>query len=124
MGRYITGDIERKFWFGVQPSNAADQFGCDGEPPAYLNYAFYEEYIPSIEEGLDVLRERLTEDWYRRIKEFFDEVDGYDDDIIEKHGFDPKEFNEKLKDYADIELGEDILKCVLENGSCVFEAEL
>ena len=27
MGRYITGDIERKLWFAVQSSNAADRFG-------------------------------------------------------------------------------------------------
>ena len=28
MGRYYSGDIEGKFWFGIQPSNDAEQFGA------------------------------------------------------------------------------------------------
>ena len=124
MGRYITGDIELKLWYAVQPSNAADQFGCVGEGSEELSYAFYEKDIPNIEKGLDVLWERLTEDWYKRIKKFFDEVDVYSNDIVKEYGFDPEEFNKRLEDYADIELGEDILNCVLENGSCIFEADL
>ena len=27
MGRYTSGDLEFKFWFAVQPSDAADRFG-------------------------------------------------------------------------------------------------
>ena len=39
MGRYIDGDIEHKFWFGVQPSNAASQFGGEiGED--YIPYRY------------------------------------------------------------------------------------
>ena len=30
MGRYYNGDIEGKFWFGVQASNDADFFGSEG----------------------------------------------------------------------------------------------
>ena len=30
MGRYYNGDIEGKFWFGVQSSDDADFFGVDG----------------------------------------------------------------------------------------------
>ena len=30
MGRYYTGDIEGKFWFGIQSSNSADRFGVIG----------------------------------------------------------------------------------------------
>ena len=36
MGRYYRGDIEGKFWFAIQASNDADFFGCEGEPPNYL----------------------------------------------------------------------------------------
>ena len=38
MGRYYTGDIEGKFWFGVQDSTDADYFGVQGEPRFYLYY--------------------------------------------------------------------------------------
>ena len=40
MGRYYTGDIEGKFAFGVQASDAADQFGVEGQTPEYLEYYF------------------------------------------------------------------------------------
>ena len=43
MGRYITGDIERKLWFGVQSSTAADRFGVQSSEPAYLEYYFDKE---------------------------------------------------------------------------------
>jgi hypothetical protein len=43
MGRYITGDIERKLWFAVQNSNAADRFGVTGYEPAYLEYQFEQD---------------------------------------------------------------------------------
>ena len=36
MGRYYEGDIEGKFWFGVQSSDDADFFGCEGRPPSVL----------------------------------------------------------------------------------------
>jgi len=69
------------------------------------------------------LKKRITKDYYDRIQKFFEKVSGYNDDIVKRHGFDPEEFNKKLKDYADIELGEAILECVIENGYCEFEAE-
>ena len=124
MGRHITGDIERKLWFGVQPSDSADQFGCIGTQPYSISYSFDEDHINKIKERLNYLKNRLTKDYRERMQKFFQEVNGYNDDIIKKHGFDAKEFNEKLRDYTDIELGEEILKCVIETGSCEFEAEI
>jgi hypothetical protein len=38
MGRYYTGDICGKFWFGIQNSDDADHFGCKGN---IVNYRFY-----------------------------------------------------------------------------------
>ena len=43
MGRYYSGDIEGKFWFTVQSSNAADRFGSIGYEPSYLEYYFDED---------------------------------------------------------------------------------
>ena len=39
MGRYYGGDIEGKFWFGVQSSSDADHFGIEGQA-SELNYYF------------------------------------------------------------------------------------
>ena len=36
MGRYYTGDIEGKFWFALQSSNAASRFGGVESEPAYI----------------------------------------------------------------------------------------
>ena len=51
MGRYYQGDIEGKFWFGVQDSEDADFFGCEGEA-RFLTYSFSTEDLPNIEKGL------------------------------------------------------------------------
>ena len=51
MGRYYKGDIEGKFWFGVQSSADADFFGKEGAPN-YLSYYFDEEDLTTIEIGL------------------------------------------------------------------------
>lgn len=40
MGRYYSGDIEGKCWFGIQDSDAADRFGVTGTTPEYLEYHF------------------------------------------------------------------------------------
>lgn len=40
MGRYYSGDIEGKFWFAVQSSNAADRFGVSGNEPNFIQYHF------------------------------------------------------------------------------------
>lgn len=43
MGRYYSGDINGKFAFAVQDSDAADRFGMTGSQPAYLCYYYEEE---------------------------------------------------------------------------------
>ena len=48
MGRYYSGDIEGKFWFAVQSSNAADRFGSTRYVRDYINYSFDTSHIPII----------------------------------------------------------------------------
>ena len=43
MGRYYNGDIEGKFWFAVQSSDASERFGGTGYQPAYTEYDFGED---------------------------------------------------------------------------------
>ena len=40
MGRFYSGDIEGKFWFGLQPSDAPSIFGGTEQEPAYITYDF------------------------------------------------------------------------------------
>ena len=45
MGRYYYGDIQGKFMFAVQPSDAGERFGayeCPNEP-SYIDYAVCRE---------------------------------------------------------------------------------
>lgn len=123
MGRYYSGDIEGKFWFGVQSSDDADFFGANGCEPNYLEYYFEKEDLPSIKEGIAECKKELGE-WKKKIDDFFDKVNGYNDDIVKKHGLNVKTFNEKLEWYARLKLGEKILKCVQKTGECSFDAEL
>ena len=58
MGRYYSGDIEGKFWFAVQSSNAADRFGSIGYEPDYLEYYFNEDNLPDVQKELKKIEER------------------------------------------------------------------
>jgi hypothetical protein len=129
MGRYYSGDIEGKFWFGVQSSSDADYFGCEGEP-RYLSYYFDEDSLTEIEQGIHDCLHELDED-KARLDAFFKETNGYNNEMIvsyyESHygiKIDDKFIREKLQWYARLALGKEILECVKEQGSCSFDAEL
>ena len=51
MGRYYFGDIEGKFAFAIQSSDAADRFGVSGEQNT-LSYYFGSDNLDTIEEEL------------------------------------------------------------------------
>ena len=123
MGRYYSGDIEGKFWFGVQASDDAGFFGGDELEPNYISYYFGEEHLPDIKEGLDKCKKELG-DWKKKIDDFFEKEDGYNDKIVAKWGYDPKEFDKKLEWCARYELGMKIYKYVKKHGECNFDAEL
>ena len=52
MGRYYSGDIDGKFWFALQSSDAADRFGVTGTQPNYLYYYFDESDLEAVEEEI------------------------------------------------------------------------
>ena len=52
MGRYYSGDIEGKFWFGIQSSNDADNFGVEGSC-TYIDYFFDEENYDDVIKELE-----------------------------------------------------------------------
>lgn len=124
MGRYYTGDIEGKLWFGVQDSNAADRFGVIGEPPtSYLEYYFDADNLPAIEEELLAIENTIGAENLSKLDTFFMTENGYNDEILKKHGI-LEIWNTHKRDYADLQLGKQIRACILKQGYCGFEAEL
>lgn len=123
MGRYYQGDIEGKFWVAVQSSNAADRFGSIGQEPSYLEYYFNEEHLPKVQEELKKIEDVVSLENIKKLDEFFNKVNGYNNHILEEHGI-LSIWNEHKSDYADYILGKQIEKCILENKECNFQAEL
>jgi hypothetical protein len=115
MGRYYFGDIEGKFMFAVQSSNAADRFGSVGYAPDVIEYHFNEEHLPKINEELEKLK-----DAHEKVTKFFEQVDGWNDEMMEDYGLTQQD----MSDYADYNLGKNIKDYVEENGDCYFTAEL
>lgn len=123
MGRYYWGDIEGKFWFAVQPSNAADQFGCEGiynEVEGTLEYHFKKEHALAVRERLRYLKKSLG-DYIEKFENFFKANRWYNDDML-KDQIDDKAIN-LLPLYADYLLGLKIKKAIKKFGECYFEAE-
>lgn len=124
MGRYYNGDIEGKFWFGVQSSNDADFFGSVGESPALLEYYFdKEEHEESINKGIKECVKQLGEH-KEKIDAFFKDNTSYNDAmLVDVLGVSEKQVRNLLEWYARLSLGLEIKECVDEHGSCSFEAE-
>ena len=124
MGRDISGDVDHKLWFAVQPSDAADRFGVTGYQPETLEYWFREEDLESVEDEINSIIESLGK-YKDLLDKFFNENNAYNDKQLSDHlQVDEKETEELLRDYADLELGIKIRDCIKENGECSFSAEI
>ena len=119
MGRYFTGMIEGKFWFGLQSSIAADRFGVTYNEPSYVEYYYTQDDLQGVEDEIKVIEESLG-DKLQVIEKFFEEHYSYSDKDIIDLGVSMNE----LKEYADLGLGIKIRDCIKEEGYCTFEAEL
>ena len=123
MGRYYNGDIEGKFWFGVQASNDANFFGVEGQAP-HLDYYFAKTDLPKIQSGVDTCLKELG-DIKVKLDKFFDEREMYNKELLEDALNISKEETEKfLEWYARLQLGNEILECVKKYDECSFSAEL
>ena len=125
MGRYYSGDIEGKFWFGVQSSHDPEFFGGHAFEPGHVEYYFEKADLPAIIEGLRECKEALGEH-RQTLDMFFEAAKGYtDEELATLLGLpDEKSANRVLEWYARLELGEKIKACVEEHGECAFDAEL
>ena len=122
MGIWYNGDIEGKFWFAVQSSDAADRFGVTGVQSEELYYYFDNGNLDNIEEELKVIKNQLGK--YRtKMKEYFENRCAYsDEDLANYLGITVDVVKSLLRAYADYELGMKIRKCILANGQCEFTA--
>ena len=124
MGRWYSGDVEGKFWFGIQDSNAADRFGVTGHQPQELYYHFDEESLPGIYQELSNIATNLGSNLIL-LHKFFEENDSYSDEKVAEYlNVDEKEAKNLLKEYADYYLGLKIANAVQTTGQCEFTAEL
>ena len=124
MGRYINGDINRKLWFAVQDSDAADRFGVIGHQPEELYYHFDIGSLPGIYQELSNIATSLGSNLIL-LHKFFKENTGYTDEKVAEYlGVEIDVAKKLLKDYADFELGLEIAEAVRTTGQCEFTAEL
>ena len=118
MGRYYNGDIEGKFWFGLQPSNAADRFGVTGVEPEHISYYFEEGDLKGVEDEIKSIEESLG-DKVKLVEDLFASRESYNDLILADAGI----TEEDLRQYADLKLGRQIRDCIVSIGCCTFDAE-
>ena len=118
MGRYYSGDIDGKFWFALQGSDAADRFGVTGQQPSILEYYFDEDNLEDVELEIKNIEDSLG-DKLQLIEKFFEGNNGYNDKMLAEAGI----TQDELRDYADLGLGKQIRDSIKENGQCGFTAE-
>ena len=124
MGRYYSGDIEGKFWFGVQPSDDGEFFGAIPSEPSTIDYLV--EDIEEVKRGLNKCLSALGDN-KKYLDEFFNNHDSYNEDMIEawfKEKYNAEFNKEMLGWYARLELGEQIYECMQKKGYCDFQAEI
>ena len=148
MGRYYFGDIEGKFWFGIQDSNDATFFGVDPYPIIHefsdkdsesesdesdseseydeIAYDFEKEHIEVVKKGIEKCKEEIKE-YKEKLDTFFNDRSSYNyDELSQALGpdFEKDKLGTILEWYARLLLGEKILACLYDKGQCHFGCEL
>lgn len=127
MGRYYSGDIEGKFWFGVQNSMDAEFFGGNYYQPEEVEFVFDQEDLSSIQKGIKTCKKELGKN-KERLDTFFDLNIMYNDKKLKEYWLsnhkEDIDIGHNLKWYARLLLGDQILECVEKQGDCSFTAEL
>lgn len=119
MGRYYNGDVNGKFMFAVQSSDAHKRFGAEEQERAYIDYEISRDKYDDIVKELD----SIDKDSIERVNKMFKENAGYNDEI-------QKEYNvtrHDLSEYADYRIGKQVKDYFDENPKedyCYLEAEI
>ena len=126
MGRFYHGDIEGKFWFAVQCSTDGEYFGMEEQEPSHIPY--YSDDLELAEEGVAECKANLR-GYLTKMNKFFNSKGSYNDKMLsEALNLEGEEHDGKRREllmwYARLQLGIKIVKCIKEEGSCWYEAEL
>ena len=109
MGRYYNGDIDGKWWFGVQSSITHERFGS--EPSYYTYYINKEDVEKTMKDIIEGLGDKI-----KMFEKFFKENNGYTDErLIEffrkKYpSYDESDLSKDLSEYADYTFGDECLQ--------------
>jgi len=98
MGRWYSGDIEGKFMFAVQPSNAGERFGARDVTDYVQYYVDRKEYDNIVAELNKIEKSGAV----KRVKDMFAKCEhGYNDKIMKENGVSEGD----LSEYADWRMG-------------------
>ena len=120
MGRYYNGDVNGKFMFAVQGSDAHERFGAIEEQSNYINYVVYRDSYAEICAELDAIKHKGH---IEKVDKMFNEEGGYNDEIKKKFDVSEKD----LAEYADYEIGMQLKQFFDDNpdyDECRFDAEI
>jgi len=103
MGRYYDGDVEGKWWFGVQSSDTPERFGGY---ETHIDYTICND--DTFKSGIKLIKEDLGDklEW---LQQFFDENNGYNDAMLmefmmkKNPRYDKSELSQDLENFADYE---------------------
>jgi len=120
MGRYYNGDVDGKFMFAVQSSDAHERFGARSEESNYIPYVVYRDSYAEICAELDSIKHKGHVD---KVENMFNKEEGWNDKIQERYNVTDKD----LSEYADYKIGLQLKEFFDDNpdtDECRFEAEL
>lgn len=118
MGRYYSGDIEGKFWFGVQSSYAFERFGATEREYYYWDDELEEEVLDEggaefvidaddlhlVSDELKKLKKQIGSGVIKSLDNFFNEHSSYSAQKLATIGLDES----VIIPYADYKLGQKI----------------
>ena len=119
MGRYYNGDVNGKFMFAVQSSDAHTRFGAEEVERGYIDYEMSRDKYDDIVKELDSIDEGSIE----RVSKMFEDNTGYNDEIQKQYNVTEHD----LSEYADYRIGKQVKDYFDDNPEedcCYLEAEL
>lgn len=122
MGRYYSGDIEGKFWFAIQSSDAPERFGAFEREQGYIDYAIDRDSLPEIIEEIKKIESNPKVQLLMKLCDE-SEMISITDAWKEEHGIS----REDLAEYADLTLGRkirDFFELDPQNDYCEIQADL
>jgi len=121
MGRYYRGDIEGKFWVAVQSSDDGEYFGMR-DSQNYIEY--YSDDLETAEKGVQECLDTLGK-YKKEIDKYLTKYQSYTNEKLAKTlNISVDKLKELLVWYARLRLGNKIVACIKEQGSCYYSAEL